>query len=348
MDRRRAVTVLAIAGILWGCAGTQTAGQSPAAAASTGTTAGGLTPSGSPGAANAQPLDAPSMEPSEPVLPSASPEASQGSGATPSATVRPTPAPTSRPTPPPTPTPPPNPSVALAMSAPNGGGVRVEPGATAQVRLLLETEDLDQERCSLTDTLSPDDDGTPSTSTLEPLDRQTLALVDGLHEFRASCPSSAGVLKAHASVRVMDGAPIRCADWSFSETAPTASTVDDLTAGMVGSWHGCLDTPWEPTYWVELAFRGDGTYSSKADETLDGNREIGVYYGTDDDSPFKRWRIDDIQGSGLGIGAIDVVFDQGSVVRGDLRAIRLMGDRLEFEMFHMGQYGPMVFQLVRG
>ena len=173
------------------------------------------------------------------------------------------------------------------------------------------------------------------------------ALIDGHHEFRASCPTVIGPLNAKTSILAADGAPERCAGWAFPNDPVSITTVDELTAGMVGSWHGCVDTPWVPTYWVEMTFRADGTYSSVANEVLDGSSQPAMYYGTDDDDPGKVWRIDDLQASGLGVGIIDIVFGGDSVNRDAISAIRLMGDRLEFEMMHRGAYGPLVFQLVR-
>jgi len=42
------------------------------------------------------------------------------------------------------------------------------------------------------------------------------------------------------------------------------------------------------------------------------------------------------------------VFDDGtgSVIRAELRNIKLMGDRLEFEFFYLGA-GPMTYELYR-
>jgi hypothetical protein len=74
---------------------------------------------------------------------------------------------------------------------------------------------------------------------------------------------------------------------------------------------------------------------------------IAMYYGMDEDSPLKTYSMTYFQASRLGIGQIDVVFDVGSVTRDELRNVRLMGDKLEFEMFHLGQYGPLTFQLNR-
>jgi hypothetical protein len=216
---------------------------------------------------------------------------------------------------------------------------------------VLRTTDLDQQRCSLVHSVTPDSpEIAASEESLPPFDVQTVALIDGRHDFRASCPSIAGTLVAEAWIIAVDGAPERCAGWAFSEDPVSVSTIDELRAGMVGSWHGCVETPWVPTYWIDLTFRADGTYSSTG-EMLDSHPVPGLYYGTDAEDPAKRWRIDDLQASGLGVGIIDIAFGAaggGTVNRDPISAIRLMGDRLQFEMMHHGSAGPLVFQLVRG
>ncbi len=74
---------------------------------------------------------------------------------------------------------------------------------------------------------------------------------------------------------------------------------------------------------------------------------VAMYYGTDEESPSKVYAVNDLQASLKGVGQIDVYFGAKDVVRDELRNIRLMGDKLEFEVFHLGQYGPMTFQLTR-
>jgi hypothetical protein len=260
------------------------------------------------------------------------------------------PEPTSKPTPRPTLTPPPSPSLVLSIgNGLDGTQIRVTPGGTIDTRLVLSTTALDQHRCTIVHAATPDSPNiAASEKSLSPVDVQTVALIDGRHDFRASCPSAAGPLTAETWIVAADGAPERCADWAFPEDPVSISTIDELTAGMVGSWHGCVDTPWMPTYWVDLTFRADGTYSSVVGEVLDSFPVPAVYYGTDADDPDKRWRVDDLQASGLGVGIIDIVFDGDSVNRDPISGIRLMGDQLQFELMHHARYGPLVFQLIRG
>lgn len=114
---------------------------------------------------------------------------------------------------------------------------------------------------------------------------------------------------------------------------------------MVGTWAGCLTTPWVPRYWVTITFRADGTYTGVAEETAEGYPAF--YYGTDDDAPEKVYELNDLQDDLEGIGQIDIFFFVGSVNRGELRNIRLTGNELEFEFFHRGEYGPLLYQLYR-
>jgi hypothetical protein len=172
-------------------------------------------------------------------------------------------------------------------------------------------------------------------------------MIDGTHTFAATCPSSSGRLQETLRVTAMDGKPEACRDFEFSRDAITPASFDELASGMAGTWIGCVTTPWTPMYNVMVRFNADGTYSAVSDEILDGTEMIALYYGMDEDSSKKRYALTDLQASGLGIGEIDVVFDVGTTVRDELRNVRLMGDKLEFEMFHFGEYGPVTFQLHR-
>ena len=148
-------------------------------------------------------------------------------------------------------------------------------------------------------------------------------------------------------VVAVDGLPERCLGFDFPKADISASDINELTSGMVGTWHGCVTTPWTITYGVDVTFRADGTYSASSGEVLDGQTMTALYYGTDDDSPLKQWWINDFQASNKGVGEIDIAFDPKGVVRDELRNVKLMDDQLEFELFHMGQYGPVLVQLFR-
>jgi len=249
----------------------------------------------------------------------------------------------------PYPTPEPHPSVAVQVGGmPGEAGFWIREGTSVQDVLHLITQDIDRSECSLTQSYAPDDPAVaPWTKKLPPLAQQKVTLTDGWHTFAASCPSTSGKLTASVRAIAMDGKPEACKDFEFARGEITATSHEELAAGVVGKWEGCVGTPWTPLYSVSVTLREDGTYTAKSDEVLDGNRMIAMYYGMDEDSPLKMYSITDFQASGLGIGQIDVVFDVGSVTRDELRNVRLMGNKLEFEMFHLGQYGPITFRLNR-
>lgn len=250
----------------------------------------------------------------------------------------------------PTPTPEPEPSIALLLDGSGGRqGVSIRSGDSVDAVLGLTTRYLDTSECTVTQAYEPDDPAGVEAWTirLQPRSAQTVTLIDGTHTFAATCPSSAGRLHETLRVTAMDGKPEACMDFEFSRDPITPASFDDLASAVVGTWIGCVTTPWTPMYNVVVRFNADGTYSAVSHEILDGTEMIALYYGMDEDSSKKRYALTDFQASGLGIGEIDVVFDVATTVRDELRNIRLMGDKLEFEMFHFGEYGPLTFQLYR-
>jgi len=300
--------------------------------------------------ADATPSIQPSASPlivtvSSPIEPSSEP--STAVTATPVATGSDEePGPTSEPSSTPTPTPRPAPSVRIWLGG--GGAYRIATGTTVDVVLHLTTQSLRRSQCSIRQTYEPDDPSAQAwQKDLVPEAQQTVALVDGRHTFVASCPSSAGTLTSRAQTIAMDRQPELCKGFDFDPGEITVTSFADLRDGVVGTWEGCVTTPWTPMYWISATFRDDGTYSASSSEILDGDNMIAMYYGTDADSSLKKYAINDLQASNLGLGQIDVVFDQNNVVRDELRNIRLMGSNLEFELFHLTQYGPITFQLRR-
>ena len=106
-----------------------------------------------------------------------------------------------------------------------------------------------------------------------------------------------------------------------------------------------MTTPWVSPYSVTITFRAEGTYSGVAGKDSDG--QPAFYHGSDDDSAEKRYELNDLHDDLEGVGQIDIWFGPKNTNRGDLRNIRLMGNALEFEFFHRGEYGPVTFQLYR-
>jgi hypothetical protein len=241
------------------------------------------------------------------------------------------------------------PEVILQVGRTGGGAAfLIETGDSVDQVLQLVTHDLDRSDCSLTQAYEPDHpDGTPWTLALKPRSRQTVSMPDGRHTFVAVCQSSAGELTAITRAVAMDRKPEACRDFRFERGEISANTFEELTAGVVGTWKGCATTPWTTMYEVTVTLRDNGTYSAATTEVLDGIRMIALYYGTDDDDPSKVYAINDFQDSRLGIGHIDISLAKGEAVRDSLRNVRLMGDQLELEVFHLDRYGPITLRLYR-
>jgi hypothetical protein len=220
-------------------------------------------------------------------------------------------------------------------------------GVDVLVDVALVTEGVKLSSCTLIHEVVPDKPGiSPTSVALKPVRTQQVTLIDGRHSFVATCPSAIGNLESRNDLRVIDGEPEMCLGFEYQPSPITASSLKDVRDGIVGAWEGCVWTPWTLTYWVTLTFRADGTYSANSPEALDGVEETAMYYGVDDDSPLKRYALNDFQDNLQAIGDIDIYFGQGTV-RDELRHVTLMGDQLSFELFHMGQYGPITFQLQR-
>jgi hypothetical protein len=281
------------------------------------------------------PSEAPSVTPAEPSPSAASPSV----------------VPTASPTAEPTVVPVLDPAVSLLLDGlAEDRAFSIDAAASVDVELRLVTRDLDASRCTVTHRIEPDkQEVAGSTVALSPVPMQAVSLIDGRHSFSASCPSVQGVLKADVRSSAIDRQPERCKDFVFPAADISVSTIDELSSGIVGTWQGCVATPWVPAYFVTMTFRADGSYSAGSTEVLDGQQMVAMYYGTDPDNVSKRYAVNDLQASMQGTGQIDVYFGDGSgsVNRGDLRNIKLMGDVLEFEFFHRGVYGPLTFQLVR-
>jgi hypothetical protein len=257
---------------------------------------------------------------------------------------------TPRPTADATPTPQPT-VVVLIEGLPlivQGGQLSLVSGDHVDADVALVTTGLDRSKCTLTHGVIPDKPGVKATTVnLQPMPDQTVPLIDGQHSFIATCPSSAGTLTSRNNVMAADHQPEKCLGYDFPTSEITASSLQDLADGIVGTWTGCVTTPWLPVYWVTMTFRSDGTYSATSGEILDAQAMVAMYYGTDDDSSRKVYSLDDLQANGKGRGTIDIDFGLGSVNRDELRNVALMGDDLQFEYWHQGTYGPLTFRLKR-
>jgi len=118
-----------------------------------------------------------------------------------------------------------------------------------------------------------------------------------------------------------------------------------LRRGIVGTWLGVQTNPWSDVPCsTKIQFEANGHYSAHSP-----NESCTVfYYGSNDDSPEKRYSIDDVLANGEGHAEIEIWFSPGLTNRGELRRLFLSEDEneLRFEAWKTG-YGPLVFTLKR-
>jgi hypothetical protein len=138
-----------------------------------------------------------------------------------------------------------------------------------------------------------------------------------------------------------------------------APAADDALArfqtGVIGSWLGTATTPagwtWS-TATVEFTFFCDGHYHARclAAEGLAPDSCVALYYGTDDDDEQKTYDLDDVGSDGRATADIVVVFETGNTTtrdRLDAIDLSLPADQLAFDLIHLGQYGPVHYELQR-
>ncbi len=243
------------------------------------------------------------------------------------------------------------PRVSLRVDGHHGGlsVVAIEDGGQWNASVVLAVKNLQRSRCRLVRTFDPDmPDATSTKEPLEPVRRQVVALRDGLHTFRAACPSRVGVLKATVRIRAIDQQPELCRGFSFTPGPISISSLAELRAAIAGTWSGCVTSPYAhtPAYQATVTFRGDGTYDAMSVDVIDGDEMDALYWFPDRSSPDKRFALDEVSPDLQGHGRIDLVKADGGVLPGDLRAVRLMNDRLMFELYN-GTAGPLTFQLRR-
>lgn len=163
----------------------------------------------------------------------------------------------------------------------------------------------------------------------------------------------AGAASADCSSPVLE--PL--ADWqerTAHQTGPQQLAATKQV--LVGSWHGSVTTPWVPAYAVSATFGAAGDYSAHCDQNSDYAADSGCcrafYYGSDLDSPLKRWDLTDIHTDGKASGTIDIAFcDSGKCWlpgwQGELSNLDYdqTGNRLRFD-FDKGN-GRVTFDLER-
>lgn len=226
-------------------------------------------------------------------------------------------------------------------------GLNADAGTSSRSVLVeLDAQNLNLADCRLIDEIVLDDATfTRQTKEWSAETSQKLQLVDGLHSFTARCLNNT-VVSPTRIVRILDHQPKACKDYAFSGGDVTAATLQELRFGLVGTWTGCVSTPWSPAYAVTFVFNSNGTYQVWSDEIMDGENMTGSYYGVEIPSVDSTYEIDVISDS-QGFGHLDIAFDSGSVTRGSLNHVRLMGNKLSFDFMHRNQYGPVAYQLTR-
>jgi hypothetical protein len=128
-----------------------------------------------------------------------------------------------------------------------------------------------------------------------------------------------------------------------------------IQAAVVGTWDGVQTNPWSyetgrSEVHVELAFRADGTYSGHCAEA---SCPMPVFYwGTDDDSPGKRYQLIGMNDNGTARGGMTLLYGWGLGPEDDLDAVAVSSDsqHLTFEFWSTdahGRLGPIAFDLTR-
>lgn len=230
--------------------------------------------------------------------------------------------------------------------------VTAQNGSTqAEIEVELLLINIAYEDCKLFDDIFPDDtDIAPSTRQLEALEMQTIAFSDGIHRVRAECSASGITLKASQKFMVADGQPEKCKNFSYVKpTRSSVANLSELTTSFIGTWSGCVDTPWTADYFVTVTFNNDGTYIAESTEVLDTFDFAGGFYIYSITGPHsnKKYGVQSYQ-NGLGQGFIDIVHPNNTTIqRGDMRNVVLSDDKLTFDFYHQSQYGPLIFKLNR-
>jgi hypothetical protein len=115
--------------------------------------------------------------------------------------------------------------------------------------------------------------------------------------------------------------------------------------GVLGDWFGTAAPPWTSPYPVRFAFDSYTHYSAWSSSASFS----ALYFGPDDESPDKRYSIDEIEANGEATGTIDIRLGFGSTVRNKLADITLSADlnHLQFSYTYCDQYGPLQYALQR-
>jgi predicted small lipoprotein YifL len=133
--------------------------------------------------------------------------------------------------------------------------------------------------------------------------------------------------------------------WTDEPPLPDTEALMRIKNGVIGDWVGAVTVPWTSSYRVSFTFDSYTHYSARSASTSFS----ALYFGPDEDSPDKRYSIDDVQANGDAVGTIDIYLGLGDTVRNELLDITFSADlnRLQFRYTHCGQYGPLQYDLLR-
>ena len=79
--------------------------------------------------------------------------------------------------------------------------------------------------------------------------------------------------------------------WEPHAASESAEKLQAVQAALPGKWRGEMRNIWTAPYLVDLNFREDGTYSA-ACTNLPAACCTALYWGTNDDTPLKRYQLD--------------------------------------------------------
>ncbi len=142
------------------------------------------------------------------------------------------------------------------------------------------------------------------------------------------------------------GAQVCNAAGRFEACVCADERLAQLRKGVLGNWMGTVATPWGPPYQVGMTFFTDGHYGARC--LLGPPGCVAFYYGSDEDSPEKRYTIEDVRADGKGDGEIIFWFSPMDTNAGVLRNMEISpdGGQLSFDAYK-GEYGPLQFRLSR-
>jgi len=147
-------------------------------------------------------------------------------------------------------------------------------------------------------------------------------------------------------------------DYSYDSTALlTNLSVDDYRDYLVGHWIGINENPWSGPFNIDLIVQRNGHYlahsiSAYKNPYGDEAWNAPFYYGTDADYSNKDITVLNVNSSGVANGYVVIgysVLNPSDTAHDELRSIKFYNDGniLRMEQWHMGKYGPLLYNLTR-